>query len=282
MIPEANTPRTPPPSDAGRSWEQAVAWLRAQPDQQELVLACYYDDPLVDAAERFYAGAEWRAVRDLLGTARGNVLDLGAGRGISSFAFAKDGWTTTALEPDSSELVGAGAIRALSAQSGLTITVVQQTGEQLPFPDSCFDLVYGRAVLHHARDLSRFCAEAARVMKPGGRFIATREHVLSRLHDLDAFLRHHPLHHLYGGENAYLLEQYRAAMEGAGIRLERVLNPYESEINLFPQTDDALRRRLARRLFLPDARWLPSRFIKWLGDRLHTPGRLYTFVGRKA
>lgn len=27
------------------SWEQAVQWLREQPEQQELVLAAYYDDP---------------------------------------------------------------------------------------------------------------------------------------------------------------------------------------------------------------------------------------------
>lgn len=34
------------------SWEASVQHLRAQPDQQALVEACYYDDPLLDAARR--------------------------------------------------------------------------------------------------------------------------------------------------------------------------------------------------------------------------------------
>ena len=32
------------------SWEDAVAWLRRQPEQSQLIADCYYDDPLIDAA----------------------------------------------------------------------------------------------------------------------------------------------------------------------------------------------------------------------------------------
>ena len=35
------------------SWEQAVQWLRQQPDQEALVKDCYFDDPLFQEAERF-------------------------------------------------------------------------------------------------------------------------------------------------------------------------------------------------------------------------------------
>src|SRR5579862_2301134 len=96
------------------SWEDAVSWLRSQPDKAQLVLECYYDDPPLAAARRYYASGEWQAVRALLGTMRGRALDVGAGRGIASYALARDGFEVTALEPDPSELIGAGAIRALA------------------------------------------------------------------------------------------------------------------------------------------------------------------------
>jgi protein-L-isoaspartate O-methyltransferase len=89
------------------TWEEAVQSLRNQPDQKELVQYCYYDDPLESAAERFAQSEEWFAVTQLLKQKiPGQVLDIGAGRGISSYAFAKAGCSDTSLEPDSSKLVG--------------------------------------------------------------------------------------------------------------------------------------------------------------------------------
>jgi SAM-dependent methyltransferase len=40
-------------------------------------------------------------------------------------------------------------------------------GEELPFPDECFDAVWGNAILHHL-DLVRAGRELYRVLKPGG------------------------------------------------------------------------------------------------------------------
>ncbi|MDB9521113.1 hypothetical protein PN480_03975, partial [Dolichospermum circinale CS-1225] len=72
------------------SWEEAVQWLRNQPEKQELVQHCYYDDPLESAAERFSQSEEWTALIQLLKPKiPGKVLDIGAGRGISSYAFTK-------------------------------------------------------------------------------------------------------------------------------------------------------------------------------------------------
>lgn len=268
------------------TWEQAVQWLRDQPDQSELVKACFFDDPLLDAAQRFHASDEWQGVRKFLGDASGRALDIGAGRGISSYALARDGWETTALEPDPSQLVGNGAIRALGEQSGMAIKVVQEWGEGLPFEDASFNLVHCRQVLHHARDLGALCREAARVLKPGGQFIATREHVISKPEDLPAFLQSHPLEHLYGGEHAYLLEEYLGAIENAGLRISHCLNPYENEINRYPASMADIKRALLRRVLgrlakLVPAGVIPDALVVWWGGRINAPGRLYTFVASK-
>ncbi len=279
-----------------KTWEEAVSWLRQQSDQQELVHACYYDDPLHEAAQRFAYSTEWIALRRWLPAPPGTALDLGAGRGISSYALARDGWRVKALEPNPSELVGAGAIRALAAETGLLIETVEDYGEKLPFKDASFDLVYGRQVLHHAHDLNSFCCEAARVLKPGGLFIATREHVISQRADLPIFLDNHPLHKLYGGENAFLLDDYLSALRKAGLRIESVLGSYDSPINYFPLTERQVRARCALLIGRRIGYWLAfmltsprhplgPRLVTFVARRLsdadQTPGRLVSFVARK-
>jgi ubiquinone/menaquinone biosynthesis C-methylase UbiE len=274
------------------TWEEAVKWLRNQPEQQELVQHCYYDDPLESAAERFSQSEEWTALIQLLKPKiPGKVLDIGAGRGISSYAFAKAGCSVTALEPDSSNLVGAGSISNLFKNTGLPIQIVQEWGETLPFANNTFDIVYGRAVLHHAKDLKQLCKEAARVLKPGGYFIATREHILSRKEDLQNFLDSHPLHHLYGGENAYLLEEYTDAIRSSGLQIIRSFNPLESVINYFPmsksqyqsQVKNSLARRFGETLASKLAMFeqVQSLYSWYMSRKLDTPGRLYSFLDIK-
>ena len=266
-------------SDSARTWEEAVLWLRAQPDQAELVRACFYDDPLLEAAERYYASSEWDAVRQLTDRSGGRALDVGAGRSISSCALARDGWRVTALEPDPSDVVGTGAIAELAAAANVAIEVAEEWGETMPFLDATFDLVYGREVLHHARSLPELCAEMARVLKPGGLFLATREHVIFKDGDLAVFLAGHPLHWIYGGEHAYRLAEYKDAIEKSGIRLTQVIHPWASAVNLYPRTVDDIRRLIHGRLpFVPVSLITPS-LLKRLGWLLRSPGTAYSFAG---
>lgn len=272
-------------------WEDAVQWLREQPHQVQLVKDCYFDLPVIDAAERFWQSAEWRATREIVGQNKGTALDVGAGNGIASYSLAKDGWLVDALEPDPSDTVGTGAISALAKRSDLAITISQEFGENLPYNDNHFDLVYARQVLHHAKDLPQFCQELHRVTKPGGMLFTARDHVISQPNDLNSFLKKHPLHHLYGGENAFTLNQYRESMTNAGFKIEMTLRPFDSVINFAPLTLDTLRQSLIERTAPKSMNALLSICLKndtvfkslctILSRVDRRPGRLFSFVARK-
>lgn len=275
------------------SWEDAVAWLRRQPDQSRLVADCYYDDPPIGAADRYWRSEEWQAVRARMAGRSGSALDIGAGRGIASYALAREGFVVTALEPDPSALVGAEAIRKLAAESGLPIQVIEEFSERLPFDDATFDVIFARAVLHHTRDLDAVCREFFRALKPGGLLLAIREHVISRPSDLTHFFDQHPLHRLYGGEHAFQLKQYVTALQQAGFANLDVISPWRSPLNFAPYTLDSLKDELVRRagfrflrlervaqalLGMPGV-WPLLRGILERVD--HRPGRLYSFVAER-
>jgi SAM-dependent methyltransferase len=271
------------------SWEDAVRTLINDREKQALVEACYFDSPLASAAERYHQSDEWQAMRDLIGSPRGTAVDIGAGNGIVSFALARDGWKTIAVEPDPSDLVGAGAIRRLAAEQGVSISVIDGFGEGLPLADNSVDLAIARQVLHHARDLSKFAREIARVLAPGGLFVSTRDHVISGPGQLQSFLDNHPLHSLYGGENAFTVGQYRTAITRAGLTIKQEIGPLASMINIAPHTQSTLKAELANRFgrlrSLARVVLAPAPvfngFIRILSIIDRRPGRLVSFVCKK-
>jgi SAM-dependent methyltransferase len=278
-------------SDKYVSWEEAVAWLAAQPDKQELVRDCYFDPSPEVAAERYSKSDEWKAIRALLPPVPGRALDVGAGRGIASYALAKAGWSVVAIEPDPSDFVGRGAIHKIAESEGLPIEVAEEFGECIPRDSVSFDLVVARQVLHHARDLQSLCAEVFRVLKPGGKFITVRDHVISSPRDLPAFLQIHPLHQLYGGENALQSSQYLDALRDAGFRVEQLLRSFDSVINYAPHTRDSLREEFQRRLsrmplgsiagWCLDVELIMDISLAVLSRVDRRPGRLFSFICSK-
>lgn len=273
------------------NWEEAVKQLRNNPDQKQAILNNYFDADIDASVIRFSESEEFNQVLKYIPNHAKTVLDIGAGRGMASYGFAKRDYEVTALEPDPSNDVGAGAIKYLSNKHSLSINVVESFGESLPFSDQTFDVVYVRQVLHHAHDLAKFCKEVYRVLKPKGKFIATREHVLSSESDLELFLAQHPLHHLYGGEHAFTLNFYKQCIEQSGMHFEKILHPYQSVINYAPITKNGMRELFQLRLskmvgplistFLIDIDFVYNLLTQAKATNDNTAGRLYSFIAIK-
>lgn len=272
--------------------DEAIVTLRNDPRHAGLVRDAYLGPDVPDSAERFMASGEFIQLKRLLGTRLqgARIVDLGAGTGIASHAFARSGAAHVwAVEPDTSSEVGRGALARLT--SGQPVEIVDAMGEKLPLKDGSVDIVYARQVLHHATDLEKVLAEASRVLKSGGTFIACREHVVSGPDELAQFLASHPVHRLAGGENAFTMEEYLSAIRSAGLSLVTVYGPWDSVINTFPEIrTEEERVRLPRvrleRKFGPLGKLLASlpgvHGYIWKRVARHTvPGALHSFVAVK-
>ena len=272
------------------SWEEAIEILRNDPAHQELIFDSYLTRDLVDNSLRFAASEEFAAARDIVklhAPAARKILDMPGGNGIATLAFAKAGFNVTSVEPNPSAAVGRGAIAHVLSASGLSADIVDAWGENLPFESDCFDVVYVRQGLHHASDLPTMLREIGRVLRPGGVLLACREHVVDDYNaSLKTFLASQVDHQLYGGENAFTLADYRAAIRSGRLDLVTELGPFDSIINAYPNTPSVIRRKiLASKAGRMLNRVMPANIVVALGDwllkRRKAPGRLYTFVAKK-
>lgn len=110
--------------------------------------------------------ASVRAVASLLdGRGEARVLDVGTGRADMPIAFARAGWTTTAL--DSNDAV----VRvARAATAGFNaIDVANGDARALPFDNGTFDVVHSSLLVHHLDpdDAVTALREMARVSRIG-------------------------------------------------------------------------------------------------------------------
>jgi SAM-dependent methyltransferase len=108
---------------------------------------------------------------DLRGLA---VLDVGCGAGGIDVALVRvhGAGFVTAIDVEDTVL---GSARALIAREGLgtRIGVVKVAPGPLPFSPGTFDVVFSKDSMLHIADKQALMAEVFRVLKPGGRFMAS-------------------------------------------------------------------------------------------------------------
>ena len=89
-----------------------------------------------------------------------NVLEIGAGAGWQAKAMAEKGVQIVAID-----------IPGSAYKNQRVWPVIEYDGENLPFPDKHFDIVFSSNVMEHIPQVEQFQAEIQRVLKPGGKAI---------------------------------------------------------------------------------------------------------------
>ncbi|MDX6634042.1 MAG: hypothetical protein QOF06_245 [Solirubrobacterales bacterium] len=113
--------------------------------------------------------------REVLAEASGRTIDLGAGTGVNRELYPESVTELVLAEPDPHMLK---KLRA-KLRKGREVEVVQAPAQSLPFEDDSFDTAVFTLVLCTVPDPRAALAEAARILKPGGKLLFI-EHVRSR------------------------------------------------------------------------------------------------------
>ena len=104
------------------------------------------------------------AVEEVLRGAPERVLEVGCGEGELAERLAAVVSEVVAID-QSPRMVELTRERGVDARVGDV--------QELPFPDDSFDAVLAAWMLYHVADLDRGLSEVRRVLRPGGRFVAT-------------------------------------------------------------------------------------------------------------
>ena len=145
------------------------------------------------------------------------ILDLGCGTGVIAEHLMQQGCRVVGLDLD------ADMLRAARARG---VPVVQGSGERLAFERE-FDAVFSNAALHWMRDNPVAVAEGVfRALRPGGRFVAEfggHGNVAAVVTALRAVARRRGADESLAGPWFFpTADEYRALLERAGFRVERI------------------------------------------------------------
>ncbi|MFN2543758.1 MAG: class I SAM-dependent methyltransferase [Actinomycetota bacterium] len=178
------------------------------------IFAAFFDRMSRSAEKR--GMAELR--RDLLSSARGTVVEIGAGTGRNFSHYPAAVTEVVAIEPDPNMLKRA---RPAAEEAPVKVRVEQATAERLSLDDDVADTVVATLVFCTIPDPAGALAEIRRVLKPEGRFLFL-EHVRAQQRRLAAWQdRLQPVWSAFGG-GCHPNRDTPAEIERAGFRLERV------------------------------------------------------------
>lgn len=145
--------------------------------EQPLVARAYerYVRPAMQygvARRRYDRDSELLLYRSLLGKPDGPVLDLACGTGLVARRLARDASLPPVVGLDVSRpMIEEGVAQAREA--GVTVDFVRAQAPDLPFQDQSFGAVLQAGALHLIADAGRLFLEVGRVLRPGGRYVAS-------------------------------------------------------------------------------------------------------------
>ncbi|MGW7018731.1 class I SAM-dependent methyltransferase [Streptomyces decoyicus] len=152
-MPEAS----PQPADPAQANDYDSFAEAYSADNENNLLNAYYERPAMLALAGDVAGRR--------------ILDAGCGSGPLSAALRDRGANVTGIDASAGML--SLARRRLGHDAAL---YVADLSDPLPFADGAFDDVVASLVLHYLEDWGPALAEMQRVLKPGGRLIASVQH----------------------------------------------------------------------------------------------------------
>jgi ubiquinone/menaquinone biosynthesis C-methylase UbiE len=167
------------------------------------------------------------------------VLDIATGAGHTALAFA----------PHVREVVAYDLTEAMLAETaknaerrGLTNVVTRRgPAEQLPFPDSSFDIVTVRLASHHFADNAAAVSEMARVTKRGGHVVVV-DNYGPEDDALDAELQHIEKLRDPSHVRSYRLSEWRSFLDAPGLTIQREVTDHYTETRRGMDFDDWVSR----------------------------------------
>ncbi|MGZ7441805.1 class I SAM-dependent methyltransferase [Paenibacillus sp. TH7-28] len=214
-----------------------------------------FNDP---GNQRFYAGRNadesWTGfMRETVGVTNRRVADIGCGGGIYSRALLGIG-AASVVGVDYSEAMLQGAAENCRGIDGVTFAYGNAYCTGLP--ESEFDMVLERALIHHLGDLDACFKEAGRVLKLGGELIVQDRTPKDCLlpgdsrHIRGYFFEKYP--RLIQAETArrHPLSKVRQALERNGFHLKKTVSLWETRriYNDIGELSKDLRARTGRSL----------------------------------
>ena len=156
--------------------------------------------------------------RDLVAELRGHVVEIGCGTG-AMFPHYHGVDRVTAIEPDP-EFIKRARVAARTAD--VPIDVIDGKGEDTHIADHSVDAVVVALVLCTVSNVDSVVNEIVRIVKPGGE-VRLLEHVRSEKAIAGALMHAvNPLWYVLNGQGCRLNRNPIAALEKAGLQIERV------------------------------------------------------------
>jgi ubiquinone/menaquinone biosynthesis C-methylase UbiE len=149
-----------------------ATWTKANAEHTDADATRAWTKDAIDWGVFGVPESEIHALGDVAGV---DVVELGCGTAYFSARLAKLGARPVGVDPTPAQLATA---RRMMTETGIEFPLVEAPGESVPLPDASFDLALSEYGASLWAEPERWVAEAARLLRPGGRLVFLTNSVL--------------------------------------------------------------------------------------------------------